>query len=122
MVRRNWPTPRCAKVSHCSGTITSSAAVSPLSVSTPSEGGQSMITTSNWSLTLASARLRAYSRPARINNIASAPARSMLAGSSVIPSDVSTSAASVSTSPSSTSWIDIGSLSGSWPSENVKHP
>ena len=48
-----------------------------------------MITTSNWSPTLASARLSAYSRPARINSIASAPARSMLAGSSVIPSDVS---------------------------------
>ena len=46
IVRRNWPTPRCASVSHCSGTITSSAAVSPLRVSTPSDGGQSMITTS----------------------------------------------------------------------------
>ncbi|SHX13438.1 Uncharacterised protein [Mycobacteroides abscessus subsp. abscessus] len=46
-VRRNWPTPRCASVSHCSGTITESAAVKPFSVSTPSEGGQSMITTSN---------------------------------------------------------------------------
>ena len=46
IVRRNCPTPRCASVSHCSGTITSSAAVSPLRVSTPSDGGQSMITTS----------------------------------------------------------------------------
>ena len=46
-VRRNCPTPRCASVSHCSGTMTSSAAVRPLSVSTPSDGGQSMITTSN---------------------------------------------------------------------------
>ena len=45
-VRRNCPTPRCANVSHCSGTITSSAAVSPFSVSTPSDGGQSMMTTS----------------------------------------------------------------------------
>ena len=81
-----------------------------------------MITTSKLSPILASARLSAYSRPARINSIASAPARSMLAGISVIPSEVSTSAASGSTSPSSTSCIDTGSLSGSCPSENVKHP
>ena len=71
---------------------------------------------------LASARLRAYSRPARINSIASTPARSMLAGSSVMPSLVSTKAADGSTSPSSTSCTDTGSLSGSWPRENVKQP
>ena len=81
-----------------------------------------MITTSKSPLTFASARLSAYSRPARINSIASAPARSMLAGSSVMPSDVGTSAADGSTSPSSTSWIDTASLSGSWPSENVRQP
>ena len=52
IVRRNCPTPRCASVSHCSGTITSSAAVSPLRVSTPSDGGQSMITTSKSSADL----------------------------------------------------------------------
>ena len=71
-----------------------------------------MITTSNFPPILASARLSAYSRPARINSIASAPARSMLAGSSVIPSEVSTNAASGSTSPSSTSWIDTAKLVG----------
>ena len=81
-----------------------------------------MMTTSKSSTTLASARLSAYSRPARISSIASAPARSMLAGSSVIPSAVSTSAAFGSTSPSSTSCTDTVSLSGSWPSENVKQP
>ena len=46
----------------------------------------------------------------------------MLAGSSVMPSLVSTSAADGSTSPSSTSCTDTGSLSGSWPRENVRHP
>ena len=71
---------------------------------------------------MARARLSAYSRPARISSIASAPARSMLAGSSVIPSAVSISAASGSTSPSSTSCTETGSLSGSWPSENVRQP
>ena len=67
-------------------------------------------------------RLNPYSRPARISSIASAPARSMLAGSSVIPSIVVTSVAFGSTSPSSTSCTDTGSLSGSWPSEKVKQP
>ena len=81
-----------------------------------------MMTTSNWPASLASARLSAYSRPARISSIASAPARSMLAGSNVIPSTVVTSVALGSTSPSSTSCTDTGSLSGSWPSEKVKQP
>jgi hypothetical protein len=39
-----------------------------------------------------------------------------------MPSGVVTSAASGSTSPSSTSCIDTGSLSGSCPSENVNEP
>ncbi|CKT11557.1 Uncharacterised protein [Mycobacterium tuberculosis] len=93
--------------------MASSAAVSPLRVSTPSDGGQSMMTTSNRSENLANARLSAYSRPARISSIASAPAKSMLAGSNVIPSMVVTSTALGSTSPSNTSCTDTGSLSGS---------
>jgi hypothetical protein len=74
-----------------------------LRVSTPSDGGQSTITTSYSEPIFASARLSAYSRPARINSIASAPARSMLAGINIIPSDVGTKDAAGSTSPSSTS-------------------
>ena len=81
-----------------------------------------MMTTSKVSPSLSSARLSAYSRPARISSIASAPARSMFAGSSVMPSAVSVRAALGSTSPSSTSCTDTANLSGSWPSENVRQP
>ena len=102
--------------------MTSSAAVNPLSVSTPSDGGQSTTTTSNSSPNLSSARLSAYSRPARISSIASAPAKSMLDGSSVMPSAVVSRAAFGSTSPSSTSCTEIGSLSGSCPNEKVRQP
>ncbi len=41
MVSISWPTPRCDRVSHCSGTSTAFAAVSALMVMMPSDGEQS---------------------------------------------------------------------------------
>ena len=45
-VSSSCPTPRCDRVSHCSGTSTPFAAVSAATVSTPSDGGQSSSTQS----------------------------------------------------------------------------
>ena len=45
-VSSSWPTPRLDSVSHCRGISTSSAAVNPSMVRIPSDGGQSMSTTS----------------------------------------------------------------------------
>ena len=42
MVSSSWPTPRWDSASHCSGISTERAAVRPLMVSTPSDGGQSI--------------------------------------------------------------------------------
>ena len=46
IVSSSCPTPRWLSASHCSGTMTASAAVRPLMVSTPSDGGQSISTAS----------------------------------------------------------------------------
>ena len=63
-VSSSWPTPRWQSISHCSGMITSSAAVSALSVSTPSDGEQSSSTTSYAASTSSSARAQ-HVLPAR---------------------------------------------------------
>ena len=46
IVSNSCPTPRWLNVSHCSGMTTWRAAVSPLMVRIPREGGQSISTTS----------------------------------------------------------------------------
>ena len=64
------------------GTSSVSAALSALSVSSPSEGGQSMNTKSYAPRTAARAFLSTCSRAMRVTSSTSAPASSMFAGTS----------------------------------------
>ena len=60
--------------------MTSLAAVRPLMVRTPSEGGQSMSTVSYSAIRGSRARASTCSRPVRVIRCTSAPARSIVAG------------------------------------------
>ena len=85
MVVLSSATPRSAKYSHSSGTITPSDAVSALTVSRPSEGWQSIRMTSYSSIAGASTRCRVCSRPTSCTSCTSAADRSMLEGSRSMP-------------------------------------
>ena len=78
-------TPRSAKYSHSSGTITPSEAVRALTVSRPREGWQSMRMTSYSASAGWSTRCSVCSRATSCTSCTSAAERSMLEGSRSIP-------------------------------------
>ncbi len=88
IVSTSIATPRRAKNSHSSGTITPSDAVSALTVSRPSEGWQSMRMKSYSATAGASARESTCSRATSVTSCTSAADRSMLLGSEVQPRHV----------------------------------
>ena len=121
IVSSSCATPRWLSASHCNGTSTSSAAVSPLTVSTPSDGGQSMSTVSNGVAHRVDRARRARARDrCASRRCTSEPARSMLAGSRRTR-PASTIASSAFTRCSSTSCSVGAHCSGSRPSANVRH-
>src|SRR5215472_15117921 len=108
-------TPRMAKYSHSSGTSTPSAQASALTVSSPSEGWQSISTMSYSGSNGASTRPSMNSRPTSCTSWTSAPDRSMLLGSRSMPSTLVGNSTSRAVTPASISTLyTVASSSCGW--------